>query len=104
MLVLGILTHHQSILSHPYFIYNYFFENEYFYAKNDTFCTNPSIKVEYLRSAFYKVKETVLRLPLLEKVFLLMGCSKNYIMYWGVFTFIIIPRSTEKVCTILNKF
>ena len=29
----------------------------------------------------------------------LMGCSKNYIMYWGVFTVIIIACSPRKVCT-----
>ncbi|OUN90551.1 hypothetical protein B5G00_15560 [Blautia sp. An46] len=39
---------------------------------------------------FVKVKQPVYRLAVLEKVFLLMGCSKNYIMYWGVFTVIII--------------
>jgi hypothetical protein len=32
-----------------------------------------------------KVKEELQAVPLLEKVFLLlMGCSKNYIMYWGL--------------------
>ena len=33
-----------------------------------------------------------------------MGCSKNYIMYWGVFTVIIIPWYYEKVCTNLIFF
>ena len=28
-----------------------------------------------------------------------MGCSKNYIMYWGVFTVIIVPYVPRKVCT-----
>ena len=30
------------------------------------------------------------KLGFLGRVFLLMGCSKNYIMYWGVFTIYII--------------
>lgn len=33
-----------------------------------------------------------------------MGCSKNYIMYWGVFTVYIIARVQKKVCTNLTKF
>ena len=32
-----------------------------------------------------------------------MGCSKNYIMYWGVFTLIIVPFSHSKVCTNFQK-
>ena len=32
-----------------------------------------------------------------------MGCSKNYIMYWGVFTVIIVPRFPGKVCTNFTK-
>lgn len=40
----------------------------------------------------------------LEKVFLLMGCSKNYIMYWGVFTVFIVPCVHQKVCTKFTKF
>ncbi len=58
-----------------------------------------------LVSYFNKVKKTACRrLSFLEKVFLLMGCSKNYIMYWGVFTIIIVHRSAQKVCTNLTKF
>ena len=34
----------------------------------------------------------------------LMGCSKNYIMYWGVFTVIIIACSQGKVCTNMDFF
>ena len=33
-----------------------------------------------------------------------MGCSKNYIMYWGVFTVIIVAQEYKKVCTNLTKF
>lgn len=45
------------------------------------------------------------QLSFLEKVFLLlMGCSKNYIMYWGVFTVIIIACSQGKVCTNMDFF
>ncbi|EJW92893.1 hypothetical protein EVA_19001 [gut metagenome] len=33
-----------------------------------------------------------------------MGCSKNYIMYWGVFTVIIVSCGKEKVCTNFTKF
>ena len=33
-----------------------------------------------------------------------MGCSKNYIMYWGVFTVIIITSVNRKVCTNLIFF
>ncbi len=33
-----------------------------------------------------------------------MGCSKNYIMYWGVFTVIIITSVNKKVCTNLIFF
>ena len=32
-----------------------------------------------------------------------MGYSKNYIMYWGVFTVIIIPSLPEEVCTNVKK-
>ena len=32
-----------------------------------------------------------------------MGYSKNYIMYWGVFTVIIIARSADEVCTNFTK-
>ena len=39
----------------------------------------------------------------LEKVFLLMGCSKNYIMYWGGFTSIIIASLPKSVCTKFTK-
>ena len=39
------------------------------------------------------------RHPFLEKVFLLLiGCSKNYIMYWGGYA-IIIASPFAKVCT-----
>ena len=34
-----------------------------------------------------------------EGISFLMGCSKNYIMYWGVFTVIIVPYVPRKVCT-----
>ena len=34
----------------------------------------------------------------------LMGCSKNYIMYWGVFTVIIVSCSQGKVCTNMDFF
>ena len=34
----------------------------------------------------------------------LMGYSKNYIMYWGVFTVYIIPWGKRKVCTNFTKF
>ena len=33
-----------------------------------------------------------------EGISFLMGCSKNYIMYWGV-TSIIIAQGMKKVCT-----
>ena len=33
-----------------------------------------------------------------------MGYSKNYIMYWGVFTGIIIACAYKKVCTNIPKF
>ena len=32
-----------------------------------------------------------------------MGCSKNYIMYWGVFTLIIVSPLPFKVCTNFTK-
>ena len=32
-----------------------------------------------------------------------MGCSKNHIMYWGVFTLIIIAWSADEVCTKFTK-
>ena len=38
-----------------------------------------------------------------EGILLLMGCSQNYIMYWGVFTLIIVPFSHSKVCTNFTK-
>lgn len=33
-----------------------------------------------------------------------MGYSKNYIMYWGVFTVYIVPCVHQKVCTKFTKF
>ena len=34
-----------------------------------------------------------------EGISFLMGCSKNYIMYWGGVTSIIIAQGMKKVCT-----
>ena len=47
----------------------------------------------------YKVKWPVGELAILgEGISFFMGCSKNYIMYWGV-TSIIVSPDAEKVCT-----
>ena len=55
---------------------------------------------KYLRNG----KRPAGELVFLEKVFLLMGCSKNYIMYWGVFTMFIIAMVNRKVCINITKF
>jgi hypothetical protein len=39
-----------------------------------------------------------------EGISFLMGCSKNYIMYWGGVTFINITHFSEKVSTNIYKF
>ena len=47
----------------------------------------------------YKVKWPVGELAILgEGISFFMGCSKNYIMYWGV-TSIIVSPVVKKVCT-----
>ena len=48
----------------------------------------------------YKVKWPVGELAILgEGISFFMGCSKNYIMYWGGVTSIIVSPVVEKVCT-----
>ena len=39
--------------------------------------------ISSFRANAHNEKKTAFRLSLSEKVFLLMGYSKNYIMYWG---------------------
>ena len=47
-----------------------------------------------------KLKWPVGELAILgEGISFLMGCSKNYIMYWGGVTSIIIAHALKKVCT-----
>ena len=55
-------------------------------------------------SVFYKVKEPAGYAGSFGEGISLMGCSKNYIMYWGVFTVIIIACSPRKVCTNMDFF
>ena len=50
-----------------------------------------------------KKKTTFRTVVLLGEGIFTMGCSKNYIMYWGVFTLIIVPFSHSKVCTNFQK-
>jgi hypothetical protein len=51
----------------------------------------------------HTVKQTAKRLPVLGEGIFTMGYSKNYIMYWGVFTGIILPLVLPKVCTKFTK-
>ena len=51
-----------------------------------------------------KKRQPPIGCPFKEKVFLLWGVVKTiYIMYWGVFTLIIVPFSHSKVCTNFTK-
>ena len=50
-----------------------------------------------------KIKKTASNAVFLGEGIFTMGYSKNYIMYWGVFTVIIIPWTHAKVCTNLTK-
>ena len=52
---------------------------------------------------FLQKKTTFRTVVLLGEGIFTMGCSKNYIMYWGVFTLIIVPFSHSKVCTNFQK-
>ena len=56
-----------------------------------------------VHDAFYKIKKTASNAAFLGEGIFTMGYSKNYIMYWGVFTVIIIPWTHAKVCTNLTK-
>ena len=57
-----------------------------------------------MREKFFCKKKTTFRtVVLLGEGIFTMGCSKNYIMYWGVFTLIIVPFSHSKVCTNFQK-
>jgi len=44
-----------------------------------------------VHDALYKIKKTASNAAFLGEGIFTMGYSKNYIMYWGVFTAIIIP-------------
>ena len=44
-----------------------------------------------VHDALYKIKKTASNAAFLGEGIFTMGYSKNYIMYWGVFTVIIIP-------------
>ena len=69
------------------------------------FCLNPGSSIKSLICMFSSTKKRQRdKAVFLEKVFLLMGCSKNYIMYWGVFTVYIVPWHKRKVCTNFTKF
>ena len=51
-----------------------------------------------------KKRQPPIGCPFKEKVFLLWGVVKTiYIMYWGVFTLIIVPSLPIKVCTNFTK-
>ena len=50
-----------------------------------------------------KIKKTASNAVFLGEGIFTMGYSKNYIMYWGVFTVIIIAWTPAKVCTNLTK-
>lgn len=54
---------------------------------------------------FLKLKRTAFVAVLFRRrYFVFMGCSKNYIMYWGVFTIVIIAWCNPKVCTNITIF
>ena len=48
--------------------------------------------VRRIYDALYKIKKTASNAAFLGEGIFTMGYSKNYIMYWGVFTVIIISR------------
>ena len=79
-----------------------------FGSRQRNFCTNhlvqASLTHDFRRNCLgsellHKVKKTGRKVTafLGEGIFT-MGCSKNHIMYWGVFTLIIIAWSTDEVC------
>ena len=50
-----------------------------------------------------KIKKTAANAVFLGEGIFTMGYSKNYIMYWGVFTVIIISCFHGEVCTNVKK-
>ena len=53
--------------------------------------------------AAHKIKKTATNAAFLGEGIFTMGYSKNYIMYWGVFTVIIIAWMPAEVCTNFTK-
>ena len=56
-----------------------------------------------VHDALYKIKKTASNAAFLGEGIFTMGYSKNYIMYWGVFTVIIVPWIYAEVCTNFTK-
>src|SRR5699024_5022306 len=75
------------------------------YYPSDSFRFFYSISIRlYNQHFFLRAKKTACYSCLLREGISSLGCSKNYIMYWGVVTFCIITHVRQKVCTNLTKF